>query len=55
MTATKEVQGPVALVEICFSKAMAGLGEFTVNVSLAVLPVVVVPEIVACTFPLVFR
>ena len=55
VTATNEVQGPVALVEICFSKAMAGLGAFTVNVSLAVLPVVVVPEIVACTFPLVFR
>jgi hypothetical protein len=45
----------VALVEICFNNAIAGLGEFTVSVSLAVLPVVVVPEIVACTFPLVFR
>lgn len=52
-TATKEVQGPVALVETCFSKAMPGLGALTVNVSVAVLPVVVVPEIVACTAPLV--
>ena len=54
VTATNEVHGPVALVEICFSNEIAGLGEFTVKVSVAVLPVVVVPEIVACTAPLVF-
>jgi hypothetical protein len=36
------------------SSAMDGFGEFTVNVSLAVLPVMVVPETVACTLPLVF-
>jgi hypothetical protein len=35
----KPVQGPVALVEICFSRAMAGLGAFTVSVSEAVFPV----------------
>ena len=52
-TATKEVQGPVALVETCFSRAMPGLGALTVNVSVAVFPVVVVPEIVAWTAALV--
>jgi hypothetical protein len=52
-TATKEVQGPVGLVETCFSRAMPGLGALTVNESVAVFPVVVVPEIVAWTAPLV--
>jgi hypothetical protein len=53
LTATNEVHGPVGLVDTCFSKAIDGLGEFTVNVFDAVLPIVVVPEIVACTAPLV--
>ncbi len=53
LTATNEVQGPVALVDTCFSKAMDGLGEFTVNVSVAILPVVIVPETIAWTAPLV--
>ena len=53
LTAPNEVQGPLALVETCFSKATAGLGALTVSVSVAVFPTVAVPETVACTAPLV--
>ncbi len=45
--------GPDEVVDICFSKLMAGCGVFTVNVSLAVLPVLVTPAMVADTVPLV--
>ena len=51
VTATNEVQGPVALVETCFNKEIAGLGALTVNVSEAVLPV---PPLVDETAPLAF-
>ena len=50
-TATKDVHGPEALVEICLSNPSPGLGAFTVNVSEAVLPV---PALVEVTAELVF-
>lgn len=52
VTLTKEVQGPVELVETCFNKLMAGLGGLTVIVSEAELPV---PPLVDETVLLVFE
>jgi hypothetical protein len=49
-TATKLVHGPVALVETCFNKAIAGEAALTVSVLDAVLPV---PPLVDETAPLV--
>jgi hypothetical protein len=49
-TATKLVQGPVALVETCFNTRIAGEAALTVSVSEAVLPV---PPFVEETAPLV--
>ena len=51
VTATKDVHGPEALVEICFSNPSPGLGGFTVNVSEVVLPV---PPLVEETAELIF-
>jgi len=48
--ATKLVHGPVALLETCLSKAIAGEAALTVKVSEAVLPV---PPFVDDTAPLV--
>ncbi len=45
--------GPDEEVEICFNKLMEGWGALTVNVSVAVLPVLVTPAMVAVTAPLV--
>ena len=49
----KADQGPEELVEICFDKLKEGRGAFAFNVSEAVLPVLVTPEITADTLPLV--
>ena len=45
-----EDHGPEALVEICFSRWMPGLGAVTVNVSLSVLPVPALAEVTVTLF-----
>ena len=46
-------QGPDELVDTCFRRSMAGFGAFTVRVSVAVFPVLVTPEMIVETAPLV--